>query len=75
MSSSYIVRALFHLMKPKSPPSLPAPQLHCKDAPTLIAHVCDSHSASQENETARKGERCIRSGACDIIYTMEEWQQ
>lgn len=71
MSSSYIVRALFHLMKPKSPPS----PLHCKDGPTLIAHVCDSHSASQEKETARKGERCIRSGACDIIYTTKEWQQ
>lgn len=32
MSSSYIVRASFHLIKLKSPPSL-LPQLRHKDAP------------------------------------------
>lgn len=36
---------LFLFFAPPAPP---------KNA--LIAHVCDSHSASQENETARKGE-------------------
>lgn len=59
MSSSYIVRALFILIKlnivffffflPTAPP--PTPTLKT----ALIAHVCDHHSASQENPTGRKG--------------------
>lgn len=71
MSSSYIVRAMFLLIKLTFvlPPPL---STHPTLKTALIAHVCDCHSASQENETARKegGKRCVWSGADEIIiYT------
>lgn len=57
MSSSYISESLDsfnkadHISAARAPhPTLP------KNTTALITHVCDSHSASQENETASKGE-------------------
>lgn len=52
MSSSYIVGALFVLIKL----NIVFPPRPTLKHTTLIAHVCDRHRASQENETVTKGD-------------------